>query len=156
MARTFKIANYLQSLADTGTVAVDCGISSANNKQYPGRDVTTASVATEHILGVVTKNIPQRDFMFKPFNSHREEYVDTIAQELQKDKPNIMTSLSTAGKRFVNEMKNCINSKGYGSWRPISEYTKRHKRNPAHAEDILIDTEQLINSLDSSKAYQCK
>lgn len=141
-----KGLDQLQENLRTKLVA-KIGIFADKNARSDG-GLTNAEIGARHEFGVISEGLPRRSFLKDPIELKRKELLKTADKIIRSniDKPDgaekIFELIGIAGEAIVQE---AFESGGFGTWEPLSDFTKNKKG----SSQILIDTSQLRKAVIS-------
>jgi phage gpG-like protein len=113
-----------------------------------GDGITNAEAAVIHIFGSVTNNIPPRDFLVMPIETHAKEivqFLDTSKVKRLITEGKIVDVYKSLGVIAEGYVLGAFASGGYGKWPALKDATVRRKG----SSKPLIDTGQLRRSVTS-------
>jgi hypothetical protein len=114
----------------------DVGILGSANYE---NGATIASIGAIHELGSISGNIPERSFIRMPLEKNQGEIDKKIRDShwldmLTREKTGQIFKL--IGIECVAAIQSAFDTRGYGTWQPITEKTKQRK---GGSDAILID-----------------
>lgn len=147
MTKQTKIEFNLKGLEDFQKKMGDqyrarVGILGANVGRPEGGDIDNATLGVIQMFGSITKNIPPRDFLLQPIQSHSRELVKALSASSVKaaivaqDFKKVYALLGAKALEFVLMG---FESAGFGQWAPNKPSTIARKG----SDQPLIDTSQL-------------
>ena len=139
-----KLQTFVKSLDDRHVVKV--GIFGAKNSRN-GSGKTNADIGAKHEFGSYSDHIPMRSFLRMPLFAKSENIVKeaSVGSLALLAEGKIVTVLKRLGIACENAIQEAFGSGGFGSWKPITMFTRSKK----HSSQILIDTAQMRRSISS-------
>lgn len=121
-----------------------------------GSPINNATLGVIQMFGSLTKNIPPRDFLYMPVESHSKEIMKEIQKDIVRaaiakgDYKKVYGLLGAAALQWVLE---AFYTSGFGQWAPNTAATIARKK----SDRPLIDTGQLrraqtFDVVDAGKA----
>lgn len=111
--------------------------------------LTNANIGYKHEFGDPSNNLPMRSFLRVPITEKLEKYLaqygafkDTAIKQIIKEK-SIVSFMKDLGLTAEQIVIDAFSSNGFGQWAPWSGNYK------SKTGDILVDTQQLRNSITS-------
>lgn len=141
----------LERINSLNGMAVDIGFLKSSGV-HPESGLTMANHALELVMGDPSRNMPGRDFMRSTIDNYRPEILRATkmaAETIIQTRMAPTTSLKILGEFYADMMKsNIVN----GSWAPLhwSTIEKKAAKGSSHVNDILLDTEAMIDSINST------
>ena len=140
----------LEKINSLSNMVVDIGFLKSSGI-HPESGMTMANHALELIMGDPAREMPSRDFMTTTLDAYRPEILRatrSAAEAVVKYRKAPTISLRILGEFYADMMKSNII---HGSWAPLHWITieKKMERGSSHANDILLDTEAMIDSINS-------
>lgn len=140
----------LEKINSLNRMAVDIGFLKSSGV-HPESGMTMANHALELIAGDPSRRMPSRDFMRTTIDAYRPEILRATrmaAEAVIKHRMAPTASLKILGEFYADMMKSNI---VHGSWAPLhwSTIEKKAARGSSHVMDPLLDTEAMIDSINS-------
>jgi phage gpG-like protein len=109
---------------------------------------TIAGIGAVHELGSISGNIPQRSFIVMPIETKQADIAKKLDSkwEGKLESQDIRGLFIEMGILCEAAIQEAFDTKGFGSWKPIEEATKKRKKG---SDAILIDKGILSNSITS-------
>jgi hypothetical protein len=129
-----------KDLGDTYRARVGILGSHAARTEDAGLDNATLGII--QMFGSITKNIPPRDFLYMPVQSHAKEITQEMASSSVKkavESGNIKKVYDLLGVAALQWVLKAFETAGFGQWPPNSPRTIAQKK----SAQPLIDTGQL-------------
>jgi phage gpG-like protein len=123
------------------------GILGDKNSRTDG-GLSNSEVGAAHEFGSVSKGIPKRSFLRVPLKLKRKDLINGVAKVVKNNltKPNgAMLTFKQLGLLGEGIVKKAFDTKGYGTWQPLSQSTIDAKG----SSTILVDSAQLKRSITS-------
>jgi len=137
-------AKMLEALKKAKSKAVFVGLPSekVGGEIYDGGE-TVITVGATHEYGA--GGLPKRSFLRAPFLTKQKELNKSIAKQFESlsNGKSVDTALGLIGVVATNISKGAFVSLGYGTWKPITQFTAAKKG----SNQTLIDTGTLRNSI---------
>lgn len=124
---------------------VDIGILGDGNVTPEGDSI--AEIGAKHEFGSIAGKIPQRSFILMPLEAKQEEIAQKAQAGMEQklaegNVKGIFRDMGIAGEAAIQE---AFETGGFGSWKPLAEYTIDKKGSDA----ILIDEGHMRRAVTS-------
>ncbi len=141
-----------KAIAEKGRgMKVDVGIFPERNKRSDG--MTNAEIGLKHEFGDPLERLPERSFLRAPLILFLGQAIQAVGPNTWfqiMEKKGIKGALEELGFLSVETINEAFETGGYGTWKPLSEWTrlvKTLKGSPAPSK-ILVDTGELQTAID--------
>ena len=125
------------------------GVLGGKDIRQDPKSPSNATVGAAHEFG--TETVPQRSFLRIPIADQLDAYLDhsgAFDPDVLKQvvaEGSIAAWMRKVGIVAETIVHDAFDSGGFGKWRPLSNATKKRKKN----NQILVETQQLRNSITS-------
>jgi len=137
---------YHKNLEQVKKKSVFVGLPKGKTGSKIYKDGTSVlEVGASHEYGVPSRNLPRRSFLRVPFAVKRKELEIEIARQFKKvfEGRDSIKALNIIGVTAQNISQGAFRSRGYGTWKDITDATKDNKG----SSQVLIDQGTLRNSI---------
>lgn len=142
-----KLQIFVKSLDDKHHVQIGIFGNKASRKKGTA---TNAELGAIHEYGSISRGIPARSFLRMPVSTQSSQIITeaTGGSKALVASGKIVLLLKRLGTACENAIQRAFATRGFGTWAPDTEATKRRKG----SDSPLIDTAQLRRSIASRVA----